>query len=108
MQYAVRFDRSSTSSGPDAVLIEAERYSESYSEGRLAAYRFFDEQGRETAMVRAHQVVYIALAGTTVEAAPITAAVSAAVDDAVAGDDDDNALPAGAVTRKAAGSASSD
>jgi hypothetical protein len=71
MQYVVRFDRPAASTGPDAVLIAADRYSESYHEGRLAAYIFYDGDGGEVARVRAAQVVYVAVAGTAVEPKPV-------------------------------------
>jgi len=67
MPYVVRFDRAAVSTGPDAVIIDAERYAESYREGRLEAYRFFDSDGEEVAMVRAAGVVYIARTGIVEE-----------------------------------------
>ena len=67
MEYVVRFSRTANSTGPDAVLIRAERYSESYHEGRLASYRFFDAEDVEVALVRAEDVTYIACAGRAVE-----------------------------------------
>jgi hypothetical protein len=70
MPYVVRFDRAAVSTGPDAVVIAAERYAESYREGRLEAYRFFDGDGEEVAMVRAGGVVYIARAGVVEEPSP--------------------------------------
>ena len=70
MPYVVRFDRAAVSTGPDAVVIAAERYTESYREGRLEAYRFFDGDGEEIAMVRAAGVVYIARAGVVEEPPP--------------------------------------
>jgi hypothetical protein len=69
VQYVVRFDRPGTSTGPDAVVLTAERYGEAYHEGHLVAYLFFDEEGREVAMVRSAHVVYIAVAGTAIEPA---------------------------------------
>ena len=67
MSYVVRFDRAAFSTGPDAVIIDAERYAESYREGRLEAYRFFNNDGEEVAMVRAAGVVYIARHGVVEE-----------------------------------------
>lgn len=70
MPYVVRFDRAAVSTGPDAVVIAADRYAESYREGRLEAYRFFDAEGEEVAMVRGSGVVYIARAGVVEEPEP--------------------------------------
>ena len=70
LQYVVRFDRPAASTGPDAVLIAAERFSESYHEGQLAAYVFYDGDDCEVARVRAAQVVYVAVAGVAVEPGP--------------------------------------
>jgi hypothetical protein len=70
VQYAVRFDRSLDSTGPDAVLITADRYAECYREGQLTAYQFFDVEGRQVALVRAAQVLYIAVAGCVQESQP--------------------------------------
>ncbi|MHB8576623.1 MAG: hypothetical protein ACYDCQ_14970 [Dehalococcoidia bacterium] len=67
MQFIVRFDRPAPSTGPDAVLIAAERYSEHFHDGQLAAYLFTDADGGEVARVRAAQVVYVAVAGTATE-----------------------------------------
>lgn len=69
MQFVVRFDRQGDSTGPDVVTITADRYTESYHEGALSAYRFFDGDGREIAMVRAARVTYVAAAGAVVEPA---------------------------------------
>ena len=70
MPYVVRFDRATVSTGPDAVLIAATRYSESYREGHIEAYRFFNDDGEEIAMVRATGVVYVARAGVVEEPEP--------------------------------------
>lgn len=66
-QYVVRFDRQADSTGPDAVSIVAERFTESYREGAVSAYQFFDAEDNIVAMVRAARVVYIARAGTATE-----------------------------------------
>lgn len=70
MQYVVRFDRPRGSTGPDAVLVTADRWGESYREGQLVAYQFLDEDGSLVAMVRAAQVTYIAMAGFAEEPSP--------------------------------------
>ena len=70
MQFVVRFSRSPSSTGPDAVLVTAARYAEGYHEGHLVAYRFFDGDGEEVAMVRADEVTYVALAGHALEPGP--------------------------------------
>ncbi len=67
VQYAVRFNRSLDSTGPDAVLITADHFTESYREGQLTAYQFLDSEGRQVALVRAAQVLYIAIAGCVQE-----------------------------------------
>lgn len=67
MQFVVRFDRPATSTGPDAVLLTAARFSESYHEGMLVAYLFWDAEDAQVALVRAAHVVYIAAAGTASE-----------------------------------------
>ena len=72
MQFVVRFDRTGTSTGPDAVVITASQFTEAYREGMLVAYHFFDEEGAEVAMVRAAQVTYIAIAGIAAEPRPPT------------------------------------
>jgi hypothetical protein len=67
VQYVVRFDRPATSTGPDAVLLSAHHFRESYHEGQLVAYLFLDEEERLVALVRSAHVVYIAVAGTASE-----------------------------------------
>lgn len=67
MQYVVRFDRPATSTGPDAVLLNAHQFRESYHEGQLVAYLFLDVEERLVALVRSAHVVYIAVAGTASE-----------------------------------------
>jgi len=67
MQYVVRFDRTTGSTGPDSVLITADHYTDSYREGQLVAFHFLDIDGEQIAMVRAEQVTYIALAGRAEE-----------------------------------------
>jgi len=69
VQFVVRFDRQGDSTGPDVVTVVAERYAESFHEGALSAYRFFDADGREIAMIRAARVTYVAAAGAVVEPA---------------------------------------
>jgi hypothetical protein len=69
VEYVVRFDRSPDSTGPDAIVVHAARYVESYHEGVLQAYRFLDVDGGEVAMVRSPRVAYIAIAGTVSEPA---------------------------------------
>jgi hypothetical protein len=86
-QFVVRFDRSESSTGPDAVSIVAERFSESYRDGLIVAYAFFDAEGTQVAMVRAAHVVYIARAGTAVEPAqPATGDVQTPGQRGVAGE----------------------
>jgi hypothetical protein len=67
MPYIVRFDRATVSTGPDAVVIAAARYPEGYRDGHIEAYRFFNDDGEEVAMVRAAGVVYVARAGVVEE-----------------------------------------
>ncbi len=67
MQFVVRFDRPATSTGPDAVLLSAQQFRESYHEGQLVAYLFLDGEERLVALVRAAHVVYIAVAGSASE-----------------------------------------
>ncbi len=49
------------------MLITADRFTESYHEGQLTAYQFFDDEGRQVALVRSAQVLYIAIAGSVQE-----------------------------------------
>lgn len=69
MQFVVRFDRPRGSTGPDAVVVTADSWGESYREGQLIAYQFLDGDGGLVAMVRAAEVTYIAVAGYAVEPA---------------------------------------